>query len=49
MCVGKKVAEEYCWAITQAKEAACWDRSGCSVLESAFQVDLFLYTQFSHG
>ena len=38
------VAEEYCWAITQAAELSCCGRSGYSVLEFGFQTDCLLYT-----
>ena len=34
-----KVAEEYCWAITQAARPSCCGRSGSSVLNSGFQVN----------
>ena len=36
----KKVAEEYCWAITQS----CCCRSGSSVLEFGFKLDRLAYT-----
>jgi hypothetical protein len=33
------VAEEYCWAITQAAGRSCCGRSGYRVLEFGFQLD----------
>jgi hypothetical protein len=38
-----KVAEEYCWAITQAEGRSCYGRSGFSVLEFGFQMDSLVY------
>jgi len=37
------VAEEYCWAITQAIGWACCGRSGSRVLENGFQLDVLEY------
>jgi hypothetical protein len=37
-----KVAEEYSWAITQAARLSCCGRSGSSVLEPGFQLDLLV-------
>lgn len=39
-----KVAEECCWAITQAVGRPCCGRAGSSMVEFGFQVDPFLYT-----
>jgi hypothetical protein len=39
-----KVAEEYCWAITQAVGPSCCGRSGSSVLEGWFQLDSLVHT-----
>ena len=33
------LAEEYCWAITQAAGRSCCGRSGSSALESVFRLD----------
>jgi hypothetical protein len=43
-----KVEEEYCWAITQAMGRSCCGRSGSSVLELGFQLDLLAYTYLFH-
>ena len=41
----EKVAEEYCWAITQAMGRSCCGRSGSSVLDFTFQLGSLLCTQ----
>jgi len=38
-----KVAEEYCWAVTQAVGRACCGHSRYSVLESSFQLNSLLH------
>jgi len=35
----RMVAEEYCWAITQAAGRSCCGRSGSNALESLFRLD----------
>ena len=40
----KTVAEEYCWAITQAAGRSCCGRSGSSVLEFGYQLDCLVCT-----
>jgi hypothetical protein len=39
------VAREYCWAISQTIGWACYGRSGSSVLEIEFQLDILVYTR----
>jgi hypothetical protein len=39
-----KVAEEYCWAITQAAGLSCCGRSGSRVLAIGFQLACHVYT-----
>ena len=39
-----KVAEEYCWAITQTVGRSCCGRSGSGVLDFEFQLDSVVYT-----
>jgi hypothetical protein len=39
------VAEEYCWAITQAAGRSCCGRSGSSMLEFGFQLDTQVYAK----
>ena len=44
-----KVAEEFCWAITQAAGRSCCSRSGSCVLEFGFQLDSLVCTYiFDH-
>jgi hypothetical protein len=38
-----KVAEEYCWAITQAAVKSCCSRLVASVLEFGFELDSLVY------
>ena len=38
------MAEEYCWAITEAEGRSRYGRSGSIVLEFGFQLYIFLYT-----
>jgi len=38
------VAEEYCWAITQAAGRSCGGRSDSSVLGFGFQLDSLVYS-----
>ena len=39
-----KLAEEYCWAITQAEGWSCCGLSHFIVLEFEFQLDFIVYT-----
>jgi len=39
-----RLAEEYCWAITQAAGRSCCGRSGSSVLEFGYQLDSLVCT-----
>jgi hypothetical protein len=38
-----KLAEEYCWAITEVVGPSCFTRSGSSVLDFEFQLDALIY------
>jgi len=40
----RKVAEEYCWTITQAAGRSRCERPGSSVLERGFQIHFLVYT-----
>jgi hypothetical protein len=40
----KKMAEEYCWAITQVAGRSCCGRSGSSVFEFGFQLCVATHT-----
>ena len=43
------MAEEYCWAITQAAGRSCGGRSDSSVLGVGFQLDSLVYSyMFEH-
>jgi hypothetical protein len=39
-----KVAEEYCWAITQTARRSCCGRSGSNELEFGVRLDSVVYT-----
>ena len=38
-----KLAQEYCWAITQAARRSCCAWAGSNVLKSGFQLDYFVH------
>jgi hypothetical protein len=39
-----EVAEQYCWAITQASGWSCCGQSGCDVLKFGLQLDFLVHT-----
>jgi len=43
----KKLAEEYCWAITQAAGRSRWGRSGSTVLKFVFQLSCLVHLAIS--
>jgi len=43
-CNELKMAEKYCWVITQVVRQTCLGQSGYTVLEYGFQVDILVYT-----
>jgi hypothetical protein len=42
-----KVAEEYCWAITQSAARSWCGRSGSSVLDFGFQLNCLVYYTYT--
>jgi len=42
-----KVAEEYCWAMTQATGQSCCDKLSFSVVDSRFQLDPLIHAYIS--
>jgi len=43
-----KVAEEYCWVISQAVGLSCHGQSGSCVFGLGFQLDSLVYTQITN-